>query len=71
MKAVYNVNRVAFLFTGGDVPHAHAHVIPMHEKTDITSARYFLNPETIQFSSLHLQADQANLLRVKAELRFE
>jgi hypothetical protein len=38
MKALYGVPRVAFLFTGGD--HAHAHVVPMHEKTDITSQRY-------------------------------
>ena len=39
-KRLYGVERVAFLFSGGDVPHAHAHVVPMHEKTDITSARY-------------------------------
>ena len=39
MKQVYGIDRVAFLFTGGDVAHAHAHVVPMHEKTDITSRR--------------------------------
>ena len=32
--------RVAFLFTGGDVAHAHAHVVPIPKKTDITSRRY-------------------------------
>lgn len=40
MKRLYGVPRVAFLFTGGDIAHAHAHVVPMHEKTDITSRRY-------------------------------
>jgi histidine triad (HIT) family protein len=38
LKALFPVPRVAFLFTGGDI--AHAHVVPMHEKTDITSALY-------------------------------
>lgn len=40
LKRIHAVPRVAFLFTGGDVAHAHAHVVPMHEKTDITSRRY-------------------------------
>lgn len=39
-KRLYSVERVAFLFTGGDIPHAHAHVVPMFDKTDITSRRY-------------------------------
>src|SRR5437762_10376173 len=32
MKVLYGVPRVAFLFTGGDHAHAHAHVVPLHEK---------------------------------------
>ena len=40
MKAHYGVERVAFLFTGTDVAHVHAHVVPMHEKSDITSPVY-------------------------------
>lgn len=40
MKAAYGVERVAFVFTGTDVAHTHAHVLPMHEKTDITSPVY-------------------------------
>lgn len=40
MKRLYGVERVAFLFTGTDVAHVHAHVVPMHEKTDITSPIY-------------------------------
>jgi len=39
-KNLYGVDRVAFLFSGGDIPHAHAHVVPMQEKTDITSRLY-------------------------------
>ena len=39
-KRLYGVDRVAFLFTGTDIPHVHAHLVPMHEKTDITSRRY-------------------------------
>jgi histidine triad (HIT) family protein len=42
LKRLYGVPRVAFLFTGGDVAHLHAHVVPMHEKTDITSRRYIV-----------------------------
>lgn len=40
-KALYRVARVGFVFTGNDVAHAHAHVVPLHEKTDVTSLRYF------------------------------
>ncbi|MFT0548878.1 HIT family protein [Allopusillimonas ginsengisoli] len=40
MKAHYGVERVAFLFTGTDISHAHAHVVPMHTKADITSPAY-------------------------------
>ena len=39
-KSLYQVERVAFLFSGGDIAHVHAHVVPMHEKTDITSRQY-------------------------------
>ena len=41
MKPLYGVARVGFAFTGGDVAHAHAHVIPLVEATDLTSLRYF------------------------------
>jgi histidine triad (HIT) family protein len=51
MKALYGVPRVAFLFTGGDHAHAHAHVVPMHEKTDITSRRYIAE-EKLTFRGL-------------------
>lgn len=67
-KAVYGVARVAFLFTGGDVPHAHAHVVPMHEKTDITSARYLVSPDAPRWSADHLYVARPVLERVRADL---
>ncbi len=39
-KRLYGVDRVTFMFSGGDIAHVHAHLIPMVEKTDVTSARY-------------------------------
>ena len=50
LKHIYRVPRVAFLFTGGDIAHVHAHFVPMHEKTDITSRRYIVE-ETLTFRS--------------------
>lgn len=40
-----------FLFTGGDVPHAHAHVVLMVENSDIASRRY-IKEETLTFAPL-------------------
>ena len=70
MKAVYGVERVGFVFTGTDVAHAHAHVVPMHEKNDFTSARYVTTPGPLAFGSEHLKVDKAELLRVREELAF-
>jgi len=39
-KSIYAVDRVGFVYTGGDIAHVHAHVIPLFEKTDITSLKY-------------------------------
>ena len=44
-KELFGVRRVAFLFTGGDIAHAHAHLVPLVEKTDITSRRYIVEPK--------------------------
>jgi histidine triad (HIT) family protein len=70
MKHVYSIERVAFLFTGGDVAHVHAHVVPMIEKTDITSARYIVSPTTVVWSSDHLLADPTALLATRDLLAF-
>ncbi len=39
-KRLYGVTRVGFAFTGNDVAHCHAHVVPLFASDDITSARY-------------------------------
>ena len=70
MKEVYGVERVAFLFTGGDVAHVHAHVVPMHEKNDITSARYIVSPAEVTWSSDHLLADRETLSKERDRLAF-
>lgn len=51
LKRLYGVPRVAFMFTGTDVAHAHGHVIPMVEKHDVTSRRYFAE-EVVTFRPL-------------------
>jgi histidine triad (HIT) family protein len=70
MKEVYRVQRVAFLFTGGDIPHAHAHVVPIHDSLDITSARYLLDGASVRWSSDHLRMSFAERCQVRDALGF-
>jgi histidine triad (HIT) family protein len=51
----------------GDHAHAYAHVIPMHEKTDITSRRYIAE-ETLTFRSV-ARAPSEELAVIAAQLR--
>jgi len=44
MMTLYQPMRVGMIISGTDVPHMHAHVAPMHEKYDVTSARYITSP---------------------------
>jgi len=71
MKRIYRVPRVAFLFTGGDHLHVHAHVVPMVEKTDITSRRYIaedkLTFRPMPRASGELLAATATALRAELE----
>jgi histidine triad (HIT) family protein len=67
MKQLYSVPRVAFLFTGGDVAHVHAHVVPMQEDTDITSRRY-IEEENLTFRPLQPTPD-VELAQTTIELR--
>ncbi len=69
MKVLYPVKRVAFLFTGGDVAHAHAHVLPMVSPVDITSRRYIVE-EKVSFKALP-RASEEELSGVAASLRGE
>ena len=68
-KRLYGVDRVAFLFTGGDIAHTHAHVVPMVEKTDITSRQYIQETD-LTFRSIDrpplekLEQTQAELISV-------
>lgn len=48
LRASFGVERVALFFTGVDIAHAHAHVVPMVEPTDVTSRRYIAEP-TVTF----------------------
>jgi histidine triad (HIT) family protein len=58
---------VAFLFTGGDIAHVHAHAVPIHERTDITSRRYIVE-ETVTFRGLPPASD-AGLASTACDLR--
>jgi histidine triad (HIT) family protein len=44
MKQVYGPERVGMAIIGTDVAHMHAHVCPIMEKHDVTSARYITSP---------------------------
>lgn len=67
MKGLYGVERVAFALTGGDHAHVHAHVVPMHDKTDITSRRYIAE-ETLTFRAMP-RASNADLAASATALR--
>jgi histidine triad (HIT) family protein len=56
LKRLYRVPRVAFLFTGSDIAHTHAHIVPLYESTDITSRRYIAE-EKITFRSIPRASD--------------
>jgi histidine triad (HIT) family protein len=67
MKRTLRVPRVAFLFTGGDIAHVHAHAVPIHQETDITSRRYIVE-EAVTFRSLPSPSDR-ELARTASDLR--
>src|ERR1700688_1999816 len=67
MKQTLHVPRVAFLFTGGDIAHVHAHAVPIHEETDITSRRYIVE-DNVTFRSLPSPSDR-ELAHTAADLR--
>lgn len=56
-KRLYGVARVGFVFSGFDVPHVHAHVIPLHARTDLTSMRYFALGTNLPLSDLHMSPE--------------
>ncbi len=66
-KELYSVDRAGFLFTGGDITHVHAHVLPLFEKTDITSLRY-PHDKTTRFGGAE-KASMESLERTTAILK--
>ena len=56
MKRVYPVHRVAVVFSGTDIAHVHAHVVPMLEATDITS-RLYIAEQNLTFRSVPKASD--------------
>jgi histidine triad (HIT) family protein len=69
LKRIRGVRRVAFCFTGNDIAHAHAHVVPLHASTDITSRRYIAE-EHVTFRPTP-RAPEDDLAAVAARLRAE
>jgi histidine triad (HIT) family protein len=70
MKRLYGVPRVGFIFSGGDISHAHAHVFPVFHKYDITSAQFFQGHE-LTFTEMPLidvEERAATAARLRAAL---
>lgn len=57
LKAKNGVSRAAFVFTGNDIAHAHAHVLPLHSATDITSRRYIVEDD-VTFRAIPRPSDE-------------
>lgn len=58
LKVRQGVERVGFMYSGGDIAHAHAHVVPMVEKTDLTSRRY-IQEDDLTFAPLPNPGNEA------------
>ncbi|MBK4217625.1 HIT domain-containing protein [Paracoccus caeni] len=66
MKRIYGVERVSMFYTGIHVPHAHAHVVPMHHIHDVTSLEYLKDgPEKF---SAPPQLPPERMARIASEL---
>lgn len=66
-KAIFGVNRASFCFSGADVAHAHAHVLPLSGMGDMTSASYIVErPLTYR---LPPRMSEAELAPVAARIR--
>ncbi|RID92727.1 HIT family protein [Gemmobacter lutimaris] len=67
MKALYGVPRVAMFYTGIHVPHAHAHVVPMQDQHDVTSAAYLAEGPGVFSAPPQLPAEE--MVAIAAALR--
>jgi histidine triad (HIT) family protein len=67
MKAIYAIERVALFYTGIHVRHAHAHVVPMHHRHDVTSATYLR--DGVEGFSMPPESPAPELAAVARELK--
>ncbi len=67
MKRLYGVERVAMFYTGIHVPHAHAHVVPMHHVHDVSSGAYLA--DGLEGYSLPPQLPAEEMAAIAGELR--
>ncbi|RYX96817.1 MAG: HIT family protein [Comamonadaceae bacterium] len=58
MRSRFAAQKVAFFYTGTDIAHAHAHIVPMVEAGDVTSRRY-IREETVTFQQVPRMPDDA------------
>lgn len=40
-RDLLQVERAGMMFSGNDIAHCHAHIVPLRSNTDLTSGRYF------------------------------
>src|SRR5690606_12171565 len=67
LKAMHQVPRAGFMFAGADVPHTHAHVLPLFATDDLTSRRLIAEPIVTYCKPPHPPKDE--MQRVAAEIR--
>ena len=68
MKQMFGVQKVGFMFTGGTTAaHDHAHVVPMHAATDLTS-RLYIAERTVTFRNMPRARDD-ELVKVAVKMR--
>lgn len=65
MKRLYRVERVSLFYTGIHVPHAHAHVVPMHHVHDVTSQAYLRDGPDSFSAPAALPADKMQDIAIK------
>lgn len=56
LRRRYGARQVGFMFTGTDIAHAHAHVVPMVDPHDLTSRRYIAE-ESLSFQAAPRASD--------------
>ncbi|MBB3066425.1 HIT family protein [Limibacillus halophilus] len=70
LKEIYPVEKAAYMFSGGDIAHVHAHVLPLHKNSDLTSLRYVTAPAQgeIVLGMAHLTQEAEALAAVREKI---